>query len=40
VGAYTIVEIPKSGWTATTPTTQTITVMPNQVQNVYFGNRK
>jgi Ca2+-binding RTX toxin-like protein len=38
-GTYSVVETPQSGWTATTPTTQTVTVTPNQAANVSFGNQ-
>lgn len=39
-GTYTITEQTQSGWTPTTPTSQTVTVTPGQLVNVYFGNRK
>ncbi len=39
-GTYTITEIVQSGWTPTTPTTQTITVAPGQLVNLFFGNQK
>jgi predicted RNA-binding Zn ribbon-like protein len=39
VGAYTVVEQPRNGWTATTPTTQTVTVTAGQTANLFFGNR-
>jgi uncharacterized repeat protein (TIGR01451 family) len=38
-GTYTITEIVQSGWTPTTPNTQTVTVPPSPV-NVFFGNKK
>jgi Ca2+-binding RTX toxin-like protein len=39
-GTYTVVEQAQSGWTATTPTTQTVTVQPGQVVNLFFGNKR
>ncbi|MEN3331729.1 MAG: serralysin [Blastocatellia bacterium] len=39
-GTYTIVEQPQSGWMATTPTTQTVTVTVGQTTNISFGNRQ
>lgn len=35
----TITEIPQPGWSNTTPATQTLTVLPGQLTNVYFGNQ-
>lgn len=39
-GTYTIVEQAQPGWTATTPTTQTMTVQSGQTINVAFGNKQ
>jgi uncharacterized repeat protein (TIGR01451 family) len=41
-GSYTITEQVQSGWTPTTPTTQTVTVQPGQTVtvNVVFGNKQ
>ncbi|MCS7158328.1 MAG: LamG domain-containing protein, partial [Blastocatellia bacterium] len=39
-GTYTITEQVQSGWTATTPTTQTVNVTPGQLVNLTFGNRQ
>ncbi|MCS6936142.1 MAG: LamG domain-containing protein [Candidatus Bipolaricaulota bacterium] len=39
-GTYTISEVPQSGWTPTTSTSQTVTVQPGQLVNVFFGNKK
>jgi hypothetical protein len=39
-GTYTITEIVQSGWTPTTPNPQIVTVSPNQLVNVFFGNKK
>jgi uncharacterized protein (DUF2141 family) len=39
VGAYTVVETPKPGWVATTPTIQPVAVAPGKPTNVSFGNR-
>ncbi len=39
-GTYTITEVVQPGWTPTTPTSQMVTVAPDQTVNVYFGNRK
>src|SRR5439155_544213 len=39
-GKYTVVEEPQIGWTATTPTTQIVVVVPGQEVDVVFGNRK
>lgn len=38
-GIYSVVEQMQSGWTATTPTTQTANVIVGQVTNVNFGNK-
>jgi uncharacterized repeat protein (TIGR01451 family) len=38
-GTYTVSEVPQSGWTPTTPPTQTKTVPPG-VGNVNFGNQQ
>ncbi|MCS7091043.1 MAG: LamG-like jellyroll fold domain-containing protein [Verrucomicrobiota bacterium] len=35
---YTITELPQQGWTNTTPVSQTVTIWPGQLTNVYFGN--
>lgn len=37
---YTVTEQVPSGWTPTTPTTQTVTVSPGQLVNLSFGNKK
>ncbi len=39
-GTVTITEVVQSGWTPTTQTSQTVTVQPGQLVNVFFGNRK
>lgn len=39
-GTYTVAEQIQSGWTPTTPTTQTVPVTAGQTTNVYFGNKK
>jgi uncharacterized repeat protein (TIGR01451 family) len=42
-GTYTITEVippPPPTWIPTTPTSQTVTVTPNQLVNVFFGNRR
>lgn len=39
-GTYTITEQVQSGWTPTTPPSQTVTVQPEQLVNLTFGNRK
>jgi len=36
---YIVVETPQAGWTATTPTTQTVIILANTTTNAYFGNR-
>ena len=40
VGKCTVVEQPRGGWSATTPTTQMITVTANQTATTLFGNRQ
>jgi hypothetical protein len=37
-GTYTITEMLQSGWTNTTPTNQVVSVVPNQLATVSFGN--
>ena len=37
-GTYTITETLQSGWTNTTPTNQVVSVVPNQLATVWFGN--
>jgi uncharacterized protein (DUF2141 family) len=39
-GTYTVVEQPQSGWTATTPTTQTVSVTAGQTVHMFFGIQK
>ena len=39
-GTYTVTEQAQSGWTATTPASQTVTVAVGQTINIYFGNRQ
>ena len=42
-GTYTISEMippPPPTWTPTTPTSQTVTVQPSQLVNLFFGNKK
>ena len=38
-GKYPVVEVPQRGWTATTPTTQSVVVTPGRTTRVAFGNR-
>ena len=37
---FTVVETPQTGWMATTPTTQSVTVTAGQATNVTFGNQQ
>ena len=39
-GTYTVVGQPRSGWTATTPATQTVNITAGQAANVLFGSRE
>ncbi|MFA3783401.1 LamG-like jellyroll fold domain-containing protein [Melioribacteraceae bacterium 4301-Me] len=39
-GTYTVSEVLQSGWTPTTPATDTVTVQPGQTVNVIFGNKQ
>lgn len=39
-GTYSVAEQLQSGWTATTPTTQTAGVVGGQTTDLYFGNRR
>ena len=39
-GTYTVTEQVQPGWTPTTPTTHTVTVVPGQTVGVLFGNRE
>jgi predicted RNA-binding Zn ribbon-like protein len=39
-GTYTVTETPQAGYTPTTPTTQTVTVIAGQSITATFGNRK
>lgn len=39
-GMYTVTEQVQSGWTATTPTTQTATASTSQLVNLSFGNKR
>jgi len=38
-GTFTVVETPQTGWTATTPTTQTV-IITGMTTTVTFGNQQ
>lgn len=40
VGAYVVVQQPRSGWTVTTATSQTVSVTAGQAANVSFGSKQ